>query len=367
MSRSFRRVTSYVLIVLAAFFVSTLFLSTQRGVHALQRIVATLPFAENDTEVVMRLTATDPCPADIAKDLDCWDGYYGKLLDRYGSYVALLDLKSRYEGGGYPRLFCHTILHEIGETAGREYSSVAEAYTYGDPFCRSGYYHGVLEGVFGEEGGEKLLSKLDSLCEDVEGKDRYSYDYFACVHGVGHGLMAYFYHDLFKSLASCDRLTGEWEQSSCYGGVFMENVISNTPEEPSKFLKQDDPLYPCNAVEDKYRAQCYLMQTSHMLDIYDGDFARVFDTCSSVEEKYRIPCYQSVGRDASGWSYGSVDDVLGYCGEGNAEQAAQCLAGAAADFIQAQGADDARALCEKGDSYARKVCTDSLESQLKSL
>ncbi|MEK7509929.1 MAG: hypothetical protein AAB605_04455 [Patescibacteria group bacterium] len=259
-------------------------------------------------------------------------------------------------------------MHPIGEAAAKEYGSVARAYARGDTFCRAGYYHGVLEGVFGEEGAEWLLTHLDSICEDIEGKERYSYSYFSCVHGVGHGLMAYFDHELFESLEGCDKLSGAWEQSTCYGGVFMENVISDSPDEPSKFLKRDDPLYPCNAVDDVYRYQCYLMQTSHMLTLFDGDFGKVFDACASVEEKYRTTCYQSLGRDASGWSFGSQEDVLVYCENGRtSEQKTYCLVGAAVDFIQSSGAEAARALCQRGDAEARKTCSEAVEYQLRSL
>ncbi|OGG58570.1 hypothetical protein A2765_02495 [Candidatus Kaiserbacteria bacterium RIFCSPHIGHO2_01_FULL_56_24] len=365
--RLFRRIAPYLAILLLAFALTVGILSTGWGSDILLRFSKELSF-RSDGGKVSQLASTDPCPADAAADLDCWDGYYKTLLEKYGSHVALFELKTRYARGGYPRLFCHTLLHPIGEKAGEEYGNVADAYAVGDPFCRSGYYHGVLEGIFGEDGSGKLLTQLDTLCAQVKGKEKYSYDYFACVHGVGHGLMAYFDHDLFQSLSGCDKLSGQWEQSSCYGGVFMENVISDSEDSPSKFLKRDDAVYPCNAVDDTYRYQCYLMQTSHMLTVYDGDFGKVFDACSTVEEKYRVPCYQSLGRDASGWSYGVADDARAYCAFGRTnEQKAQCLAGAAVDFIQSSGTDAARQLCEKGDTEVRRACSDAVEYQLGSL
>ncbi len=364
----FLRSAPYVAVVLIAFLATLLVFKSEWGTRAMQQVYAFLTDSQTNDEVVAKLFRTDPCPSDRASVFNCWAEYYESVLTKYGSSVALFELKARYETGGYPRLYCHMLLHEIGKQAAQEYPSIAEAYAHGDTFCRAGYYHGVLEGVFGENGASALLNKLDSICVDIPGKDRYSYNYFSCVHGIGHGLMAYLDHDLFKSLAGCDKLTGEWEQSSCYGGVFMENIISDSPDEPSKFLKQNDPLYPCDAVADMYRYQCYLMQTSHMLTLYDGDFGTVFDACSAVETKYRTPCYQSLGRDASGWSYGSVDDALGYCAAGKTEEErGECLAGAAVDFIQSSGADAARGLCAKGDVEAQKTCSAAVEYQLSSL
>jgi hypothetical protein len=323
-----------------------------------------LAYAGMRDEVVSYLVRTVPCE----DSYECWSAYYARVIEEYGSRVALFDLKHRYSEDGTPHLFCHTFLHTIGEAAGREYASVAAAYTQGDPFCRSGYYHGVLEGVFGEEGGDQLLTNLDGLCAEIDGKDRYSYDYFACVHGIGHGLMAYFDHEMFASLEACDLLNGAWEQSSCHGGVFMENIMSDTTENPSRFLSRDDPLYPCTAVGDQYRAQCYLMQTSHMLTIFDGDFKKVFSVCAGVEEKYRTSCYQSVGRDASGRSGGSTVEAFRMCWEGSASEARrECLIGAAVDFIQSIGPDGARELCGAADADTARACIAALERHIQSL
>ena len=141
----------------------------------------------------------------------------------------------------------------------------------------------------------------------------------------------------------------------------MENVINDTSDESSKYLKRDDPLYPCNVVDDKYRAQCYLMQTSHMLALFDGDFGKVFGACNSVEAKHQVSCYQSLGRDASGWSYGSIEDVIGYCDAAQtSEQRAECFAGAGTDFIQSHGVEKARELCRSAGN-AERPCSEAVE------
>jgi hypothetical protein len=353
-----RRVAIYGFIALVAFLITYIFLSSTSGEAFMAQV-------QGEAREVAHLLRSNPCAADESS-YDCWEEYYQRIIGAHGSRVALLDLKGRYEQGSYPRLYCHTLLHPIGEAAGHEYGNVADAYAQGETFCRSGYYHGVLEGLFGDDDSEALLGNLDTLCAEVKGKERYSYDYFSCVHGVGHGLMAYFDHDLFASLEGCDTLSGEWEQSSCHGGVFMENVISDMPDKPSKYLKRDDSLYPCNAVDDKYRYQCFLMQTSHMLTVYEGDFGKVFDACSSIEEKYRVSCYQSLGRDASGWSYGSIEEVLAYCAEGRGEQVEACLAGAGVDYVQSHGAERARELCRSAEE-GQAACSEAVEQSLSTL
>ncbi|HUG64978.1 MAG TPA: hypothetical protein VMK83_07155, partial [Gaiellaceae bacterium] len=47
------------------------------------------------------------------------------------------------------------------------------------------------------------------------------------------------------SLEVCSRLDRWWDRDACRGGAFMENMSSSYGF-TSIFLKDDDPLYPCN-------------------------------------------------------------------------------------------------------------------------
>ncbi len=280
---------------------------------------------------------------------ECWIGFYRGIADVAGVSAALADLKARTDDGTAAP-YCHELLHEIGERAFMETGDLSLAYSLGDPFCRAGFYHGVLEGAFGVDGAS-LMSHLDELCARVPGKERYSYQYFSCVHGIGHGLMAYENHDLFVSLDGCAKLAGAWEQTSCAGGVFMENVMAHTDETPSRYFRDDDLLYPCTVVPGTFKEQCYLMQTSHMLRELDGDFAATFALCRDAAAPFRPTCFESLGRDASGYSGGDISLAHGFClyGTGTYEQE-HCVIGAAIDVIQTSGAPQAYALCEKAAS-----------------
>lgn len=310
-------------------------------------------------------STSEPCALEEDQSA-CWRSYYRERIAAEGAIAALSDLEERYNTGGYPRYFCHALLHDIGEAAGVEFGNIADAYAQGRTFCRAGYYHGVLEGLFGEDDSGAFLSQLDSVCATVAGKERYSYTYFSCVHGIGHGLMAYFNHDVFKSLAGCDKLSGTWEQTSCYGGVFMENVIGNN-EVPSRFLKSDDLLYPCTAVLGPAKNQCYAMQSSYVLSQNGGDFKHAFDVCADIEPEYANTCFMSIGRDASGWSYGSADVVDALCMEaGTSAERTQCIIGAAVDYIQSVDGSAALALCERLESASRATCLQTVNWHLSS-
>ena len=244
-------------------------------------------------QVTLPFNPETSCSGAIFEKIQCYRGYYKMLLQRSGAKVAMSDIRSRYSDP-FIKSQCHQLAHVVGREAALFYPNVSEAFRYGDSFCWSGYYHGVMEGIVGDVGQENLARKLDSICMDIPGKESFSFDYYNCVHGLGHGIMGVSNNELFKSLEMCDNLTGGWERSSCWSGAFMENIIADEVYHVSKYLSSD-PLYPCNAVADKYKNTCYLMQTSRMLALVNRDFTKVFDLCGSVEEPYINTCYQSLG------------------------------------------------------------------------
>jgi hypothetical protein len=102
-------------------------------------------------------------------------------------------------------------------------------------------------------------------------------------------------YDLDRALEACDALAGDWNRNSCYGGVFMENVVNATNER--KNFSPTDYHYPCNRVAAKYRHECYVMQSSRMVEM-GLSLPRLFDECDKAGE-YRNACVLSVGRDLS--------------------------------------------------------------------
>lgn len=264
---------------------------------------------------------------------DCYEVYYSKAADKKGVYDSIAELKQQYAADQYVHSQCHQLMHAIGRSASEKYENVSKAFAEGDSFCWSGYYHGVMEGTL--LFNPKLVdNEINSACKDVPGRWNYSFDYYNCVHGLGHGIMYLNGHELFDSLETCNNLNGSYEQSSCWSGAFMENVIFSYKDHISKYLNPEDPLYPCNAVEAKYKQTCYLMQTSYMLKITAGNFSKVFDLCSTVEKPYIDTCYQSLGRDASGNSLSDPEITKQTCLLGkDLRQQSNCVIGAVKDFI----------------------------------
>ncbi|MBI2612638.1 hypothetical protein HYW59_02405 [Candidatus Kaiserbacteria bacterium] len=276
----------------------------------------------------------DVCTGTDSQNFECYEKHYVSLVKEKGIAAAFGDLKARYLKNSYVVAQCHPITHVIGREAALKFKTPGEAYVQGDSFCWSGYYHGVLETFLGKIGRENLSVQINTVCDGIEGKERYSFDYYNCVHGLGHGVMAITEDELFDSLAYCDNLTGDWEQKSCASGAFMENVIVDNLNHFTKYLKPEEPLYPCTAAPGKYKDTCYLMQTSYILKVNNGDFRDTFAWCRKAEEPYRATCFQSLGRDASGRTSSNVAQTKHYCLLGmNFFEQSNCVVGAVKDFI----------------------------------
>lgn len=313
----------------------------------------------------------DACPDNKSEDFDCISNYFKDITKTHGPQASMGQLRESYETVNSVKTFCHPITHVIGRTSAEKYNTVQDAYAHGDNFCWSGYYHGVMEQVVSDMGKDGVIEQADEICEGSISADRYSFFHYNCVHGLGHGFMLITDNELFESLVLCDSLNGEWEKSSCHGGVFMENIMSHTHSNighHTKYLKNDDPLYPCTAVDDKYKATCHMMQTSHALDVLNQDFSAVFALCDGIEEQYRSSCYRSLGRDASGSTVSDIDKTRELCMLGTNDLARQhCVTGAVKDFISFHHNDtEAKAFCDSLENNLRSNCHETATEYYRS-
>ena len=300
----------------------------------------------------------------------CSKRHFALLTQEVGIKPALTALRQEYAKSAEVVSDCHQLSHTIGNKAVDHYGGdIAKAFLDGDSFCWSGYYHGVVERAVTLIGETQFIASADNLCAAIPGKERYSFDYYNCVHGLGHGLMSVTENELFRSLSICDNLTGDWERKSCYGGVFMENIMVDNRNEKTKFLKPDDLMYPCNAVAIAYKEQCYLMQTSYALSKNGYNFHNAFELCSKVDPAFRDTCTQSIGRDASGNSVSDVKRTVEKCSLAlDDNQETNCIVGAVKDFISYyHGGDKAQTLCFAFPERFQENCLRTRVSYMKTL
>jgi hypothetical protein len=204
---------------------------------------------------------------------------------------------------------CHEIVHSIGRFAYQKLGNVGDAFQACNQSCHSGCYHGVMERMFfsdeEEAAGEHhvtyaaLQEKVPGICDPDKFANPSPQVIFQCLHGVGHAIMFSLKYDLRLALQTCDLLQTEYQRSSCYGGVVMENITAF--DKDKRDIKTDDPLYPCDALESKYQQQCYMMQTSIMSEL-GMTTQQIIDTCRQATPGQNVyPCFVSLGRDLSNY------------------------------------------------------------------
>lgn len=260
------------------------------------------PAARQDSTAPGGISAADlkHCLA-AAKSGECLDPLFRKFLKTRSTAEALAIIKNYEAQDSALKLSCHPVVHAIGRETFRLKGTVQDSFTACDQTCHSGCYHGAMErflrgnAASDDEAGhiseEELRSRAVTAC-DPTSPTRFR---FQCLHGLGHALMFFLDYQLEKALAACGTLPGSWDQSSCYGGLFMENVFSATPEK--RDLSPSDYHYPCNKLDPQYRVDCYMMQTTRMSEM-GLSTERLFEECRTAGP-YRYTCMQSIGRDLS--------------------------------------------------------------------
>jgi hypothetical protein len=294
----------------------------------------------------------------------CYEQAFGNLTYNEGAQVALPLFDQKIAEPGPIEADCHRIAHTIGSASlARNKGNVAKAFSEGSSSCWSGYYHGILERSFA---GVDVTSVTEmgriasGLCEDP-GVRAITWVLYQCVHGLGHGLMINSGYNLPFSLDVCEQLGSDWDRTSCKGGVFMEN-ISSSYGFTSKWLKDDDPVYPCNWVAEDDKLYCYLMVTSRILREVDWDWRKAAEICAGVEPNWVATCFQSYGRDASGSTRQNPEGILELCktaGEFGGET--DCVNAAAKDMTaNYTSGKQASVLCDEAPVALRGGCFYSI-------
>ena len=312
------------------------------------------------------------CSGALSTDYACLQQRYQNLVRESGVEAAFADLKDEYEKNELAKANCHQLAHVIGRAAAERYGDLSSTYGRGDNFCFAGYYHGAMETFVSNIGAGRILEEADTLCAGLRGEHQeHTFYHYNCVHGLGHGFMGVLENELFEALEACDVLPDEWERDHCYGGVFMENIMTErNMGHTSKYLDADRPLYPCTEVETRYKNRCYLNQTSYAIETQDEDVAKVFDLCATVvEDDSRPACYKGLGKYADAQSLTDVAKTEDICMLGQDYDArANCLIGAVGHSIAFYQSDEqAKALCGAVEVGFRDVCLRASEEFYKTL
>ncbi len=242
-------------------------------------------------------------------------------------------------------LLGHPLAHALGYAVRSTPKTATKLLSECDDRYQSGCYHGILQRYFDARMGIPLAQEvLVAPCDGLRGT-REQFRLFDCLHGTGHGLMMYHRYDVNASLKDCDRLTAEWDQRSCYSGVFMEHNMGarmqsfgdgkfgmhrhSMPAPSVVLFKPNDLHYPCDSTPTRYRVECYELQSDLILPAVHQDYQKAARVCDAAgaPELVRV-CYVGLGRNASGASAFQYAGIKKRCDQSSPAGIAFCYAGA---------------------------------------
>lgn len=302
----------------------------------------------------------------------CYEQAFGNVAYYQGPKAALalfaheMAVNRKIESG------CHRIAHKIGSaTLVRDHGNIPKAFAAGSSICWSGYYHGILERAFyGISTASGLIKAARRVCSDPS-MVRDEWLLYQCVHGLGHGLMISTGYDLPFALQVCGKLQTAWDQTSCTGGVYMENVNAANGTSigfKTPWVRANDLVYPCDAPVTKgKRLYCYLMVTSRILAANGYDWKATARICSHVERIWIATCFQSYGRDADGTTRQNPLRDRSLCKLAGRWQD-QCIYGVVRDMTSNYaGGRQASGFCKVVDARFRNLCYDGMGTILGTL
>ncbi len=264
----------------------------------------------------------------------------------------------------------HEFSHVVGINAWAPGKDIGEVYGQCTELFQSGCYHGVIQAYFAWTGTDSAT--VAGLCMQPAIAQS-AWLRFQCVHGVGHGLVQARALHLPRALEGCDQMREPFDRESCYGGAFMEFIVGSRgqshhprvgppadsaeehhehaepdPAPAFKFRDPNDLLYPCTAVGEKYRRQCYQMQPGIVYETARGDVQKMARACDGAPEHHRRSCYQGIGTYISGLTARDTDRTIRICSLGDPGYREWCFVGVVKNFIDVTAKpDDGMAYCRE--------------------
>lgn len=226
-------------------------------------------------------------------DFSCIDNLLSDITKKYGPRSAIDILGFLQNDQKILRsIDDHQLTHRIGRQTAERFGISSKAfflcsnqYNYG---CQHGYFEHALE----ENNSVRETASL--ICESIE-KSAPPKQRFYCYHGVGHGVMMAQAYDLLGSLAICDSLANSTAYEGCWQGVFMENANAYMRGEARKDIFSEDPLAPCNTVEEKYRHECFINHAGPLILFFKNDVKNATAACLNAPGGHISSCLQSIG------------------------------------------------------------------------
>jgi hypothetical protein len=313
--------------------------------------------------------------------LPCLTAQFQSVTARHGPRASI-DLFTLLKNRGDidPEVDGHHIVHHIGHETAMDFGPTAQALA----LCPASYNYGCVHGFFQHALGmgeitERAAAKMcDNLWRDPSLPPK---TVQSCYHGLGHGVMVHADYILPKALKVCDRLTSFPAQEGCQQGVFMENVDAALEGREQKgVFTVEDPLAPCDQLDEKYQYQCFINQSAWLMKVYQRDVSQAAQACLKAPAPSVTPCLQTIGLLATSAAWQPLllrtderktflEDAWTVCQRFPEASRGQCVVAALDNLMNSDTVDipQARAFCDiVGENY-RTMCLDRIHGDLRYL
>lgn len=267
-----------------------------------------------------------------------------------------------------PQNSCHDVMHFIASNEFKKNPNLPDIFNQCTSVCFNACYHGAVLGYIQNSNlagldSEQLENIIIHACDTLTNQKQNQKG--NCIHGIGHSLMLISDNELPQSLKFCDSFNSTGDRETCYGGIFMENFPNtSSSDHPSKYIKSDNPLYPCDILDDKYLNVCYTFLADYLSFINKYDLDKTISMCALVPIPYRNNCYRTIGSSAQGrvQEFNQMQDI---CKKVPKDYQDICIKGVVISYADRYGGNREKFLkmfdfCKIVDTPYKKACYNQI-------
>lgn len=284
---------------------------------------------------------------------------YTKLIERVGPVDAQEQL---YRSGLSFDGQTHLLNHTVGDYLFKKYGN--SGLIYCKDYFLSSCYHGFVIRAVGDGGVDALVGVMETCWQQG------GHVAIQCSHAIGHGFLAWIgYADLIGALKKCDAMVDKSQNFplyNCHDGVFMENiwgVHEDGKPSPDAWLKDNDPIYPCNdaRIPYKYIKACWSNQPMRLYRLFQGDLEKTGQVCLAIEDlDHQKTCFDGLARQIHPIANGSIDKTFELCSLMPEGWVDPCIISIVKAFFSVGDRVAPYQICQRIRSEAKEVCFKDL-------
>jgi len=144
----------------------------------------------------------------------------------------------------------------------------------------------------------------------------------------------------------------------CLDGLFMENHNQYFNESGKGAYDEDDLLYPCNELDEKYQWNCYQYQGNIILSRNGFSYLETFEICNGLSsDDSQMACTRTVSQYmTTNFFMQDFDKVVEMCNVENTNQVQSCIGSAVYAVVIYGDANALEELCPLFQEEDMKYC-----------